>query len=115
MSLEGSIPLRPSDLAPVNDWLTELRGRVTRWSDEVRSVSSEEWQRLNATVKSAVSTQRVEQVLKDFLTRIGVKSHSEEILRGLSAELRSQVVAYRHGQTIEHYANFLSKPPRVDL
>ena len=114
-SIDGSISIRPSDLAPVTRWLAELRGRVVDWSSGVKAISSEEWNRLQGSVKGALSTRRVEQVLKDFLKRVGVSARSEELVGGLSVELRSRILSYREGSTIESYPNFISEPPKIKL
>ena len=113
--MAASIPLRPSDLSPVSDWLAEVRGRLEEWGRGMRHVSTEEWRRFQTSVKSAISTQRVEGVLNDFLTRIGVRSEREAIVEGLTEQLRSRVLHFRQGKTIEDYQNFLSVPPRIEV
>ncbi len=110
----SSIPIRPADLTPVTHWLGELRARVVEWSRGVKDISQDEWNRLQNSVKGAVSTQRVEQVLKDFLTRIGVPAHTE-MTDSLTLDLKVRVLSYRQGVTIESYPDFLSEPPQIKL
>ncbi len=113
-SLDGSIPIRPADLTPVTQWLGELRARLMDWSHDVKNVSQDEWTKLQTSVKVAFSTDRVEEVLKDFLLRIGVSAHSEAA-ESFSLELKSRILSYREGATIESYANYLSEPPKIKL
>ncbi len=110
----GSIPIRPADLTPVTQWLGELRGRVTDWSRDVKNLTQEEWNRLQGSVKGALSTRRVEQVLKDFLQRIGVAAHSE-VAEDLAVDLRTRILSYRSGTTIEAYPHYLTEPPKIRL
>ena len=113
--MDSSISIRQSDLAPVIRWLAELRGRVVDWSSGVKTISSEEWNRLQGSVKGALSTRRVEAVLKDFLKKVGVSTRSGELAEGLSVELRARILSYREGATIESYPNFMSEPPKIKL
>ena len=115
--MQGSISIRSSDLAPVASWLAELRGRVEQWSQGVRAVSSDEWSRLQTSVKGALSTRRVEQVLRDFLHKIGVPARGNTIdsIEDLSIDLKARIISYREGQTIESYAEYVSPPPTIEL
>ena len=109
------MPIHPSDLTPVTHWLADLRGRVAKWSTGVRAVSSDEWNRLQGAVRGALSTQRIEQVLRDFLTRVGDPDRTAPLAEGLSLELKSRILSYREGQTIDSYVEHIMEPPKIKL
>ncbi len=113
----GSISIRPNDMAPVIQWLEEVRGRLDSWSRGVRSSSADEWNRFHAAVTSAISIRRVEKVLREFLARIGLsaKVSTEDVAHAWIHDLRMRVIYYREGETIETYPNHLVAPPMIKL
>ena len=108
------LPLRPTDYAPIHNWLEELRNRVEGWSQAVKGCSAVDWQRLKKAVSGAISTNRVEQVVSEFLGKIGVRGRKVE-LEDLYSDLTRRVVAHRREVSIENYPQFLSSPPRIHL
>ena len=111
-AFSDAFPLQASDTQPVTEWLDELRQRVEGWAQDARAVSSEEWTRLQRSVAGSVSKERVEQVLVDFLQRVGLRQGSVDCDL---LDLRERVIAYRRGLTIENYPEYLSAPPQIEL
>ncbi|MGE3163321.1 MAG: hypothetical protein AB7O52_00265 [Planctomycetota bacterium] len=112
--MNESIPIRPTDLAPVQDWLGDLRLRIEGWSKQLKLHSSAEWAHLQTTLTKTLSTQRVEQVLRDFLARVGVgPRETDHAIDEALNDLRRRIVAYRRLDSIESYERFLSPPPNM--
>ncbi len=116
MNTPASISIRPADLDPVVLWLHDVRSRVERWSQEARTVTAEEWKRLQKTLTSAIAMPKVESVLREFLGRLGVSARSSDAIAAqLVLELREKILHYREGFTIEAYQNHLLEPPRIEV
>ena len=114
-TIEGAFPLRPSDRVPVGEWLDDLRSRLDVWTQGVRSISGEEWQRLHGAVARAVSPDRVQGVLRDFLVRFGLRTDSKDLADEELLALRIRIITFRRGQTIEDYPEHVFPPPLIDL
>lgn len=112
--MSESISIRPTDLTPIRDWLSDLRVRVDGWSQQIKVHSAAEWTQLHATLAKALSTHRVEQVLRDFLSRVGIRSReTDAALEAALCDLRHRIIAYRRLDTIESYERFLAPPPNL--
>ncbi|MEM7167761.1 MAG: hypothetical protein AAF581_20085 [Planctomycetota bacterium] len=111
----GSLPLQPTAIAPVREWLDDLRGRLEGWGRDVRRASADEWAHLQSTVASSLATRKVEGALRTFLTRIGLGQELDSTVAELVSDLRSRVLTHRAGLTIECYQEYLVTPPRIDV
>ncbi len=111
------ISISPNDMAPVVQWLEEIRDRLEGWSKGIRSASVEEWNRFHTAVTSSLSLRRVEGVLREFLAHIGLTARvsQDEVTHAWIHELRIRVIYYREGLTIESYSNHLVEPPAIQL
>lgn len=116
MTTNNPIAIEPRDFAPLQDWFHDLRARFEGWSRSVKETSVQEWAGLQRTVSKALSTQRVEQVLRDFLTRVGVRSAElDDTVEQVMIDLRHRIITFRKGETIEHYQEYLVTPPQIQL
>ena len=119
--MDPAFSLHSGELAPLTEWLDEVRRHVDRLSrqgwDGIKRVSADEWERLHGAVSGAVSAERVQGVLSEFLARVGLRggTTAEELARREVAELRARIVCFRAGLTIEDYGEYLAPPPRIDL
>lgn len=111
-----SITLRPADLAPLQDWFHDLRARVDGWSKQWKASSTHEWNALHQTLSGALSTQRMETALRDFLARMGIsRTAADDAVDEAMRDFRRRVVKFRSGQTIESYERYLVRPPTIEL
>ncbi|MEM7261749.1 MAG: hypothetical protein AAF488_07130, partial [Planctomycetota bacterium] len=92
-----------SELAPVQEWVAEMGQRLDCWSKSAKAISAEEWSKLRGVMAGTFAKSRVEGVLRDVLSRVGIRAKDEE-LDAMVEELRRRVLSYRAGETIESYA-----------
>ncbi len=112
-TFDDALPLRPDETAPVTEWLAELRTRVEGWARGVKQVSSGEWIRLQRAVATAVSKERVQQVLSDFLTRTGTRDATSIETEVMALRLR--ILEYRRQDSIDEYDRFVTPPPQLEI
>ncbi|MCA8959749.1 MAG: hypothetical protein KDC38_04525 [Planctomycetes bacterium] len=105
---------RPGDaeMAPVHQWVEEIGTRLEGWSHSVKHISTEEWARLRAAVAGTFAKKRVEGILRDVMSRVGMRAKESE-LDAMVDELRMRVLDYRQGLTIENYADHWVEPPTI--
>ncbi len=113
-SFESTLPPRDQELAPVQQWIDELGHRIDGWSKSVKAISADELGKLRTAMAGTFAKTRVEGVLRDVLSRVGLRAKDDEMAE-MVEELRSRILCYREGLTIESYAEYFVTPPKIDL
>ncbi len=114
--IDESVRIEPADLAPVEEWLEDLRQRVDGLERASRSaLGAKEWTRLRGAVKEALSTERASEVLDEFLGRVGVRQSGGAFAASAARDLRSRILRHRHELTIESYTHQLRPPPAIEF
>lgn len=85
-----SLPLPPTSLAPVREWIDEMRHRLEGWTSDAGT-----W--------------------RAFLTTIGLKKECATTVEEVECDLRARVTNHRRGLTIECYEQYIVTPPQIKL
>ena len=68
-----------------------------------------------SVAREGISTQQVRDQLTRFLKQAGILELPNDVNGRMGSELRKRVLRFRHGLTVESYANHLLQPPIINL